>query len=74
MDEMESSMFHFSETSEMLIESPKTRRDDSPTHSDDSGFHGAEQSAPDGYVSVFAAGHSRSGSIFDDLDRRVAKT
>uniref|UniRef100_A0AC34FBW9 PDZ domain-containing protein n=1 Tax=Panagrolaimus sp. ES5 TaxID=591445 RepID=A0AC34FBW9_9BILA len=55
----------------MLIESPK-RRDDSPTHSDDSGFHGA---TTDGYVSVFAAAeHSRSGSIFDEMDRRIAKS
>lgn len=65
-----------SENSEMLLESPK-RRDDSPTHSDDSGFHGADQSAaPDGYVSVFAAktDHSRNSSIFDEMDRRIAKT
>uniref|UniRef100_A0A914YZ68 Uncharacterized protein n=1 Tax=Panagrolaimus superbus TaxID=310955 RepID=A0A914YZ68_9BILA len=55
----------------MLIESPK-RRDDSPTHSDDSGFHGA---TTDGYVSVFAAAeHSRSGSIFEEMDRRIAKS
>uniref|UniRef100_A0AC35G382 PDZ domain-containing protein n=1 Tax=Panagrolaimus sp. PS1159 TaxID=55785 RepID=A0AC35G382_9BILA len=61
----------------MLIESPNKRRDDSPTHSDDSGFHGA---IGDGYVSVFAAAaepqqqHSRTGSIFDEMDRRIAKS
>ena len=53
----------------------KHRRNDSPTNSDDSGFHAESGAIPESYIPVFAAEHRsfRSESIFDDMDRRIAK-
>uniref|UniRef100_A0A7E4UXS6 PDZ domain-containing protein n=1 Tax=Panagrellus redivivus TaxID=6233 RepID=A0A7E4UXS6_PANRE len=69
----------FRDPPEMLLDAAK-RRDDSPTQSDDSGFHGTDATGlgggGGGYVSVFAAENrsSRSESVFEEMDRRIARS